>query len=121
MKTYNEFISLVRSWSNRDEEVISNSIVADCLTYAADKAYRNLRVPPLEQTVIYSAAELEEATSGTAGRATSITELLIPSNLIEFIQIRAMDNLEATTRVFNEKADVRTFFDQYAEKYSGIG
>lgn len=121
MKTYNEFISLVRNWSNRDEEVVSNSIIADCLTYAADKAYRTLRIPPLEQTVVYSSSELATATTDASNGSSSITELLIPSNLIEFIQIRAMTNTSTTTRVFNEKADVRTFFDQYAEKYSGIG
>jgi len=121
MKTYNEFISLVRNWSNRDEEVVSNSIVADCLTYAADKSYRTLRIPPLEQTVVYSSAELTTATTDASNGTTSITELSIPSDLIEFIQIRAMTNTGTTTRVFNEKADVRTFFDQYAEKYSGIG
>jgi len=121
MKTYNEFISLVRNWSNRDEEVVGNSIIADCLTYAADKAYRTLRIPPLEQTVVYSSDELIAATSDANNGAASITELLIPSNLIEFIQIRAMTSTGATTRVFNEKADVRTFFDQYAEKYSSIG
>lgn len=121
MKTYNEFINLVRNWSNRDAEVVSNSIIADCLTYAADKAYRTLRIPPLEQTVVYSASELEDATLDGNNGTTSITELSIPSNLIEFIQIRAMDSSNRTTRVFNEKADVRTFFDQYAEKYSGVG
>jgi len=121
MKTYNEFISLVRNWSNRDEEVVSNSIIADCLTYAADKAYRTLRIPPLEQIVSYSSEELIEATNDSSSGGTSITELLIPSNLIEFIQIRAVSSDGFTTRVFNEKADVRTFFDQYAEKYSSIG
>jgi hypothetical protein len=121
MKTYNQFISLVRNWSNRDEEVLSNSIIADCLTYAADKAYRTLRIPPLEQTVIYSSSELVDATIDANNGTTSITELSIPSNLIEFIQIRATTSTGVTTRVFNEKADVRTFYDQYAEKYSGIG
>ena len=63
MKTYNEFIKLVRNWANRDEEVLSNAIIADCLTYAADKAYRTLRVPPLETTVTYNSTELTAATT----------------------------------------------------------
>ena len=29
MKTYNEFIKLVRNWANRDEEVLSNEISLD--------------------------------------------------------------------------------------------
>jgi len=120
MKTYNEFISLVRNWSNRDEEVLSNSIIADCLSYAADKAYRILRIPPLEQTVSYSSAELLEATTSSSSSSNGVTELSIPSDLIEFIQIRAIAVDGKTTRVFNEKTDIRTFFDPYAEKYSNI-
>lgn len=119
MKTYNEFVQLVRNWANRDEEVISNSVIADCLTYAADKAYRTLRVPPLEQTVTYSSADLTDATT-TGNSVTSITELSIPSDLIEFIQIRGINSDGGTSRVFNEKSDVRTFFDPYAEKYSNV-
>lgn len=119
MRTYNDFITLVRGWANRDEEVLSNSIVADCLAYAADKAYRVLRVPPLEQTVTYSSSELIDATSSSAN-VTSMTELSIPSDLIEFIQIRAINSDGGTSRVFNEKSDIRTFFDPYAEKYSNI-
>ena len=115
MKTYNEFVKLVRNWANRDEEVLSNAIIADCLTYAADKAYRTLRVPPLETTVTYDSTELTAAT--TTG-PPSFTELAIPSNLIEFIQIRSIAADGATKRVFNEKSDVRTFFDTYAEKYN---
>ena len=46
--TYSQLVSLVRTWSNRDEEAVSDAIIKDCLRYAADKAYRTLRVPPLE-------------------------------------------------------------------------
>ena len=52
-RTYSELIDLVRNWSNRDLEVAPNAIIADCLRYAADKAYRKLRIPPLEHTVQY--------------------------------------------------------------------
>ena len=54
-RSYSDLIGLVRSWSNRDAEVLSNSIIADSVRYAADKAYRRLRVPPLEHTLIYTA------------------------------------------------------------------
>ena len=120
MRTYNELINLVRNWSNRDKEVIKDAIIGDCLNYAADKAYRTLRVPPLEQIVTYSSSELTDNTSSANNGTTSITKLEIPSNLIEFIQIRSLDSDERTVRVFNEKADIRTFYDQFAEKYSNI-
>jgi len=116
MRTYNSLISLVRDWANRDEEVIKNSIIANCISYAADKAYRYLRVPPLEQTASYSNASLTSATYDSNNGGRSITELSIPSDLIEFIQIRGVDSDNQTTRIFNEKTDIRTFYDINAYK-----
>lgn len=118
MRSYNDLVSLVRDWSNRDSESVSNSIIANCLTYAADKAYRHLRVPPLEQTVTYSSATLVANTTPANNGSSTITTLDIPADLTDFIQIRAVDADGKTTRVFNERADVRTFFDPYAEKYN---
>ena len=118
-RTYAELITLVRNWANRDVEVLSDSIVADCLRYAADKAYRKLRVAPLEHTLIYTEG-LEAATTSSTNRFSSVTELALPVDLIEFIQIRGIDSCGRTTRMFNEKADLRTFNDIYAEKYSDL-
>ena len=118
-RTYADLIALVRNWANRDVEVLSDSIVADCLRYAADKAYRKLRVAPLEHTLVYRDG-LEAATTRTNNRLASVTELAIPVDLIEFIQIRGVDADGRTTRMFNEKADLRTFNDIYAEKYSDL-
>ena len=117
-RTYREFLDLVRSWSNRDTEVLTDSIISDCIKYAADKAYRTLRVPPLEHTVTYSAAELQANTVASNNRISSVTEVCIPSDLIEFMYIRGLDAQGRTTRMFNEKADIRTFYDLYAEKYN---
>ena len=63
-KTYAEFQDLVRSWSNRDVDVLPNVIVSDFMQYAADKAYRMLRVPPLETTVRYDDTDALEAATG---------------------------------------------------------
>jgi len=116
-RTYSELIDLVRRWSNRDTEVLPNNIIADCVRYAADKAYRQLRVAPLEHTLVYRDG-LDAATTSSNNRFSSVTELAIPTDLIEFIQIRGVDSEGRTTRLFNEKADVRTFNDLYAEKYN---
>lgn len=118
-KTYSEFVTLVRNWANRDEEVLSDAIVTDCMDYAVSDAYHLLRIPALETTVRYSSAELVASTYSQWD--TTATELLIPSDLIEFIQIRAVDDNDGSVRVFNEKADLRTFYDQYAEKYNTSG
>lgn len=116
-RTYANFIALVRNWANRDEAALSDAIIEDSLAYAADKAYRKLRISALEQTVTYKAADLRAATTNGTGLVPSRTEITIPTDLIEFIQIREMDVNENTVRIFNEKADLRTFNDGYGEKY----
>ena len=117
--TYTELTTLVRNWCNRDADVVSDAIIKDCLKYAADKAYRTLRVPPLENVVTYEKTALEAATAqGQSG--LTITELTLPSDLIEFIQIKELDSDNKTLRVFNEKLDIRTFNDVNAEKYSNM-
>ena len=117
-RDYMGVIELVRRWSNRDLEVLPNSIIADAIRYGADKAYRQLRIAPLEHTVNYTAEQLMAGTSSSNNRFSSVTELAIPNDLIEFIQIREHDREYRTTRLFNEKADLRTFNDLYAEKYN---
>jgi len=116
--TYTELVAKVRTWANRDEEVVSDSIIQDCLKYAADKAYRTLRIPPLENVAIYESSLLTAATTAANNVSSSITELQLPYDLIEFIQIREVDSAGLTTRVFNEKVDIRTFNDTFAEKYT---
>jgi len=113
-RTHAELISLVREWANRDSEVLSDSIISDCLSYAADKAYRYLRIVPLEAVVSYSYSALIAATTQATTNNDSKTEIQVPSDLIEFIQIREVDANNNTTRVFNQKVDVRTFNDSNA-------
>lgn len=157
--TYAELVSRVRDWSNRDAEALPNSVIQDGLRYAADTAYRELMVPPLEHTtnyVLYDATEGNYANASTANNAffTTVTntgtnptargfaELPIPGDLVKYIHLRVrgtvrvsetdstMLDLDANGNlmidptpyasgiVFNEKADVRTFYDMEAEKYN---
>jgi len=118
--TYTQLVALVRTWCNRDEEVVSDAIIQDALKYAADKAYRTLRVPPLENVAIYENSLLTAATTSATNTQGSITELQLPYDLVEFIQIRELDSSGITTRVFNEKLDIRTFNDTLSEKYSNL-
>jgi len=117
-RTYTQFVSLVRDWCNKDATVLSDSVIQDCLRYAADKAYRKLRVLPLENTITYNSTSLAAATTIGNGFVPSKTELTIPSDLIEFIQIREIDANGQPTRVFNEKTDLRTFNDWTSNKYN---
>ena len=159
---YNALVNKVYDWANRDIDALPPQIVRDSLRYAADTAYRTLRVPPLEKTVrwtnfpgtltitdtstepatvttmaIANITELETARSnltdtqtssyvgpldtasvGTGNVYQSVTPLAIPNDLIEFIHIRGADLNGLTTRVFNEKADIRSFWDICNDHYN---
>jgi hypothetical protein len=118
--TYTELTTLVRNWCNRDEEVVSDAIIQDSLQYAADKAYRTLRVPPLENVAVFvdTDSELTNATTVANNLNPSKTEIQVPHDLVEVISIKETDSAGNTIRVFNEKLDTRTFFDPVTEKYS---
>jgi len=113
---YDAFVDKIQNWANKDSTVLGDSVVQDCMRYAADNVYRRLRVTALEQTVTYSKTQLDAATTSANNRAASKTELTIPADLTEFIQLREIDDDGRTCRVFNEKTDLRTFNDIYAEK-----
>ena len=121
MPTYANFTALVRDWSNKDSSVLSDTRIQDCLRYAADKCYRNLRVAALENTITYNSTALNAATTAANTFLPSQTDLTLPTDLIEFIQIREIDSAGRTCRVFNEKTDLRTFNDWSSIKTSYIG
>ena len=121
MPTYANFTALVRDWSNKDSSVLSDTRIQDCLRYAADKCYRNLRVAALENTITYNSTALNAATTAANTFLPSQTDLTLPTDLIEFIQIREIDSAGRTCRVFNEKTDLRTFNDWSSLKTSYIG
>jgi|TARA_R110001583_G_scaffold65329_3_gene188838 hypothetical protein len=116
-RTYAEFTTLVRDWSNKDSSVLPDVKIQEAMRYAADKCYRRLRVAALEQSITYNSTALTAATTEGNGYVPSKTELTLPADLIEFIQIREIDTLGRTCRLFNEKTDLRTYNDYYAEKY----
>ena len=109
--TYTTLIGKVRDWSNRDSEVLNDSIINDCLEYAADDAYRILRIPPLEAIQSYTTTD--------EGRV-----LDIPIDLSSFIQLRqVVDENFLGSRlgtspycVYTEKADIRSFYDVETNK-----
>ena len=120
MATYKNLVNKVRDWANRDIAALSDTVIQDSIRYAADTAYRTLRIPPLESTVRWDNTEnaLTDATSNTSNIYQSITTLQVPTDLIEFIHIRGTDENGLTTRVFNEKADIRSFWDITTDRYN---
>ena len=114
-RTYAELVSLVSNWANRDTTSLPETIIRDSIRYAADKAYRTLRVPPLEATAYYSGTQITEESDSLGA---SISSFVVPADLIEIIQISTVNAEGNVIRQFDEKADVRTFFNPYAEKYN---
>ena len=122
MTAYTDLRDKIRAWSNRtNTNVLSDVRIQEFMKYAADKAYRKLRVAALENTITYNSTALTAATTSTNNLLPSKTELTLPSDLIEFIQIREIDSAGQTCRVFNEKTDLRTFNDWSSLKTSYIG
>ena len=122
---YDALVQKLLNWSNRDREVfgstttIQDQQLKDFLRYAADKAYRTLRIPPLEKIyrITITQTHVDNKCFG------------IPSDLTEFISItkigqqqRDADGVATTINqlvypvVYNEKVDYRTYRDSLAHK-----
>ena len=139
MATYVEFVGsgdftgdnagMIRDWANRDVSVLPNSVVTRCFEYAADKAYRTLRVPPLEVTKVYevNGTQDEIDSAGVVGVLPDISPSAFqgggnvltfqaPADMIEIIFIRNSDmGTKNPGIVYNEKVDSRTFNDGFGQ------
>jgi hypothetical protein len=127
MSVYSDFVDQVRAWSNRDSDVLSDTVIQDAMRFAADKAYKVLKVPALEAIATYEviastavAANIYEVYIDSTQNYQSIVKLPIPEDLSTFISLRIKDSNNDSKKgvVFNEKTDVRTFFDMYSDRYT---
>ena len=107
--TYTQMVDKVLAWSNRDVEVLPYATIKDFLNYAADDCYRNLRIPPFENTWEY--ATVPAANAGE-------NRLLVPGDAISFIQLRKKDSNSLTGyTVYGAKSDIRSFYHEEIIKY----
>jgi len=114
---YDALVAKVRDWSNKKEvNTLPDSVIKDCLKYSADECYRLLRIPPLEETTVYTVGSSDN--TGNRNDVLSYTSFIIPEDLTQFIYIRTLDSDTNESTVFDEITDKRTFFNQYAETYS---
>jgi len=127
MSAYTDFIDNVRAWANRDSDVLPDSVIQDALSYTADKAYKVLEIPVLEAIATYTiiedtaiATSMYQVYIDSTSFGKSIVKLPIPSDLISFIHLRIKNSNNESKKgvVFNEKADIRTFFDMYSDRYT---
>lgn len=128
---FDALVAKVRDWSNKPEvQTIPDSVIGDCLSYSADEAYRQLRIPPLEYSVNYTVTADDNLGENSLGLpfGNAYTSFAMPEDLTQFVFIRTLAQENAGTsystypsnvsKVFNEVVDKRTFFDLYGEKYS---
>jgi len=114
---YDALVAKVRDWSNKPEvNTIPTSVIQDCLKYSADECYRLLRIPPLEETILYTVGSTDN--TGAQNDTLSYTSFPIPEDLTQFIYLRTLESETNESTVFDEITDKRTFFNQYAETYS---
>ncbi|MDA7496074.1 hypothetical protein N8457_00130 [bacterium] len=81
---YDALVAKVRDWSNRDSESLPDSIIKDSLEYAAESAYRELRLQGMEKIYTFEA--------DNDGNTFNV-----PSDLKEFISLRQLSS--ATSNV----------------------
>jgi len=121
MATYAEIIQKVRTYLDRDSGVLSDTQLNDFLNYAADKAYRTLRVPAHEVVMDFTVADGDFVTDKSTSFGSEVN-MPVPNDLIELIYIQK----KGTGVVWNQKVDARTFHDRFADKkdsnyYTRIG
>lgn len=111
MATYTQMVEMVRSWANRDEEVLSSANIKTFINFAADNVYRNLRIAPLEHVSTYTISIPSTDTE-------TYCSVVIPSDAVEFIQLRKKDEDSLTGyTVYANKADIRSFYEENTTKY----
>ena len=117
---FTDLTTRTRDWLNRETSAISDAVLQDCIRWAADDAYRTLRIPPLEASQLFTGFGtgdfniLQEPSVG----GMRVTSIAVPSDMIELIKIRTTDETGKTIHVVETKTDVRTFFNPEAEMYS---
>ena len=120
--TYTQMVDKVLAWSNRDIEVLPYATIKDFINFAVDDAYRMLRVPPLEHVAQYATIDSHDVADAVR---TGVSELVVPPDLIEFIQLRRRTSNSqmfgsVPYQIYSAKSDIRSFFDPYINKYDNF-
>jgi len=98
----------VRDWLNRDDDVVSNNLIGRFMQKAADDAYRELRIPPLETTLNITVSSSNVTTN----------QLPIPGDFTELIRL---SKITATNKydIYNDKVELSVFDDTFEAKPRG--
>ncbi len=109
MATYTQLVDMVSDWSNRDTAVLSYATIKTMINFAADNAYRTLRVPALEGLKQYDAITIDSSITNN--------KLAIPNDAIEFIQLRkkSSDHVYSDYDIYASKLDVKSFYQDWMD------
>lgn len=109
MATYTEMVDMVSDWSNRDTSVLSYATIKTMINFAADNAYRTLRVPALEFLKTYDAVVIDATITNN--------RLAIPNDAIEFIQLRkkSSDHVYSDYDIYASKLDIKSFYQDWMD------
>jgi hypothetical protein len=108
---YDKLIQKIRDWSLRKNAAsLPDTVIEDCLAFGLDDIYRELRIPQLEHTELFTITEKNNM-------ADKFTTLPLPQDTIEFVYLRNVSG-GVEGNVYNTIPDIRTFLDQYAEQYT---
>ena len=69
---YDALVTKVRSWVNRDSNILTDTLVGDFLDYSADYCYRTIKSPPFEETFNYAAILMIPAASNLCWRLNNL-------------------------------------------------
>lgn len=126
---YDALIELVKLWGNRDSEILAtgelDKMIGKFLGYAADDAYRLLRIPPLVQVYDYEITEEEVVKagevlpSGVGPKSVTYLKMPVPVDLTEVKYIRVFDSGGNPIGIsLDERVDERSFFNAQSNTYT---
>jgi hypothetical protein len=105
MATYTELVDFIHLYTNRDEKVIPFNLAKQFIDFSSNNAFNKLRIPPLEAVITY-------------GAATDSGNLVpIPEDTIEFIQFRQLGTDGRVDKIYENRADVKSFYMSDVNKF----
>ena len=98
--TLDDLVTEIRAWTNRDDDIVPDSRILAAMRYAADTAYKELEIPPLEYTTQYTVTADDETDKC----------IPVPSDLSnKFIHIAKLDDDDQVEYFYDTKLNTRSF------------
>lgn len=113
---YSDFRDLVRDWSNRDSDALSNARLDDAMSYAADDIYSEVEVVPFEVEFLYTITQ--DYLDSLEGTNLPRNSLVIPQDASRFIQLK--ETSSSVENIYDYKLDIRTIENECSPQPPGF-